>query len=211
MYSWNELKRLGIRGEKYTFHLVCYVDLKEELERVKSEFFGDFDRRESAELINNILTVLEPFLLHQINLRKGMDNDSANKPPRREQESKRPVVMDEHLWIYLDVYNYRLLKKFHEAGAGELCPSGTFSMALVLRSLLVMTLDLISRLGRDGFLHWVEQWLEQYEKFQAPKFREKWKGFEQHMMLLKERNVKYIGLYSGGLSQIHLYHPPPES
>lgn len=210
MYSWNELKRLGIRGDRYTFHLVCYTGLKEELARVKSEFFGDFNRRERAELVNNLLTVLEPFLLHHINLRKGMNIDSANRSPQKGQDEKGQVAMDEHLWIYLDVYNYRLLKKFHEAGVGEPCPAGTYSMALVLRSLLVLVLDLISRLGRDGFLNWVKQWLEQYEKFQEPKFREEWKDFEQHMMLLKARNVKYIGLYSGGLFQIHLYRPPPE-
>lgn len=209
MYSWDELRRLGIRGDRYTFHLVCYRELKELLERVEREFFSDFDRSRKAGLVNNFLTVLEPYLLYHLEMGLTLDFDKVNKPPHREDE-EGPVLMDEHLYLDLDIYNYRLLKRFHGLGPGGSCPSGTFSMALVVRSLLWLALHLIGCLGRDGFLQWVAEWEKSVGVSKEGSPGGAWDLFKHYMLFLKVSKVQNIHRYSRNYPNFHPNHPPPD-
>lgn len=208
MLNWNELLEPKAFGVQHCFHLVCFTELEEELELIKGEHFNDFKPEEQEQFVNSIVSIMAPFLRHHINLTKPgwtLDLKEGNSAPlRNDGGDKKRRVMDRELWVSLDQSNYRLLKKFHEG-------CNTFSMAMVLRSLLVLVLELIGLLGRDGFLLWVEEWLEKYEEREAPQFRANWKELEKHIKFFEAQNVKYIGLYSAWHHQIHFYHPPPDN
>lgn len=215
MSIWRKF-RYKSSSNQLSFHLVCCEEFDQLLERVEREHFADFEVKERAQVVNALLTVMEPFLLKHINLdyhRWEFSLSQGEKPLSEVIDGERGK-MDQELWILLDPRIYRLLKKVHEAGDRGFRErrkrGGTFSMALVLRGLLIRVFDLLDKLGRDGLLFWLNEWLANYEKVDAPNFRARWEPLEYHMVALKRKNVKYIGLYNGNYFQLHLYHPPPD-
>lgn len=225
MESWNELKDRS-RHNQFTFHLVCCERFKEELERVERKHFSDFSGKKRAQVVNAILTIMEPFLLRQLNLEKvrwELDLKAGKVPFVEEPQEREEARMGRELWFLLDVRGYRLIKKLHEAGNNGWSPEdmikeqgvrdrfrwGSFSMAMILRAVLIKCFDLLERFGRDGLVCWVEEWVKAYESSKGAKLRAQCSFYEHHMVSLKEGKAKYIATYSESYRQIHLYHPPP--
>lgn len=217
MKNWETLKNeAGYKvndKEQHSFHLVCYTKLEERLEQIVEKHFTDFKPRERPQVINSILSIMAPLITHHMNLDSAqwvINLEEGNRLSEREKREiqekkgdKRATLMERELWVPLDKWAYRLLKKVHEGW-------GTFSMAFVLRAVLSFALDLIDSLGRDGFWFWVKEWLERHENGEAMKSRKSWRLLEKHMKFFKDKNVKYIALYYETYVQKYLYHPPPD-
>lgn len=225
MESWNELKERS-RHNQFTFHLVCCERFKEELERIERKHFSDFSGKKRAQVVNAILTIMEPFLLRQLNLEKvrwELDLKAGKVPFVEAPQESEEAKMDRELWVLLDVKVYRLIKKLHEAGNNGWSPEdivkeqgvrgqfrwGSFSMAMILRAVLIKCFELLEMFGRDGLVRWVKEWVEAYESNKGAKLRAQWNCLEHHMVFLKGHKAKYIATYSENYLQIHLYHPPP--
>lgn len=214
MEFWERLRYKSGRRQ-LTFHLVCCEEFEQLLERVEREHFADFEGRQRAQVVNALLMVMEPFLLRHLSLGPGRWDFSleAGSVPLSEAAGDKRVFMTEELWVLLDSRIYSLIKKVHEAGVAggseEALRSGTFSMALVLRGLLIKVFELLDVLGRDGLVRWVKEWLKKHEEVDAPGYWEKWKPLKHHMGFLKTKKVKYLGLYSECYRHIDFYHPPP--
>lgn len=223
MEIWESLSSRG-RHNQFTFHLVCCKRFSELLEQIEREHFVDFSGKKRAQVVNALLTVMEPFLLHQLNLSKSeweLDLKAGKVPFVDDEQELEEARMDRELWVSLDVRIYRLLKKLHESGnngwsLGDCVEEpgargrfrwGSFSMAMVLRAALIKCFELLCSLGRDGLVRWVEEWVKTHES----KVRPKWDFLKHHMVSLKDTNAKYIALYSDSYRQLHLYHPPPGS
>lgn len=211
MEIWERLKYKGGRKQP-VFHLVCCDEFAELLKRVEQEHFGDYRGRQRAQVVNALLRVMEPFLLRHLSLPPERWDFSleAGAVPVTDEREGRGVFMADELWLLLDCRIYSLLKKVHEAGVKgeEGLRSGTFSMALVLRGLLLRVFGLLDLLGRDGLVRWVEEWVKKHEA-DALRSRVGWKHLKHHMGFLLTEKVKYLGLYSESYRHIDFYHPPP--
>lgn len=208
MYHWEKFK-FRDSNRQFTFHFVCCEKFDSELERIRRVHFADFTGRKRGQVVNALLTLLEPYLRHHLNLSRSMwdlDLEAGEMPMGCGGKAERGY-MERELRVFLDPERYRVIKKLHESVASH--RGGTFSMALVLRAALMRCFALLDELGRDGLVLWVKQWLKDNEKRRGPKFREKWKPITSHMAFFKSNNVKYIALYTENYRQIHLYHPPP--
>lgn len=196
-------------ARQLTFHFVCCEKFSNELMRIKMSYFEDFNRRELAQIVNGLISLLEPYLRHHLNLKRSMwDLDlEAGEAVMDALEKGERRFMDHDLWVLLDLRSYRVIKKLHE-GVNSL-RGGTFSMALVLRAVLLRCFGLLDELGRDGLVKWAAEWLKEHNKQKVPAFRKEWKVFEPHIGFLQSKNVKYIALYTENYRQLHLYHPPP--
>lgn len=209
MQFWERLKKRDSE-QQFAFHFVCCEKLDKELKRIKERYFGDFNRKKKARVVNGLIRLLEPYLRHHLNLKRSMwDLDlKAGEAPLSNSTSKRSYMTHE-LWVLLDLRSYRVIKKLHE-GVNSL-RGGTFSMALVLRAALIKCFELLDKLGRDGLVSWVKMWLKEHKKKYETAFREEWSFSKPHMGSIQSKKVKYIAFYTENYRQLHLYHPPPPS
>lgn len=134
-------------------------------------------------MVNARLTVIEPVLLRQLNLESSSWEFSLaeGESPLTESRNGEKVLMKRQ-------------------------QGGTFSMALVLRAVLVKVCRLLEVLGRDGLLLWVKEWLVNYEKENEGDSRR----LSRHMVALENKKVNFIDLYEEDYQHLHLYHPPPD-
>lgn len=209
MQFWERFKHKN-SDEQFTFHLVCCEMFDRELKRIKERYFADFNRIEQAQVVNALITLLEPYLRHHLNLKRSswdLNLEVGEAPLDDPEKLDGKSYMDHDLWVLLDLRCYRVIKKLHEAVVS--LRGGTFSMALVLRAALLRCFELLDALGRDGLVDWVKQWLKEHEKKRVPAFQEEWKIFKPHIGFFQSKNIKYMALYTEDYRQLHLYHPPP--
>lgn len=211
MQFWERF-RYKNREQQLSFHLVCCAELDEWLDKIEETYFADFESKERAQVVNALLTAVEPVLLRQLNLDSYEWEFSLTEgeSPLSESRNGEKVLMKQEMRVLLDKRIYRLLKKLHEAGdRGFLMKrpqGGTFSMALVLRAVLVSVFRLLEVVGRDGLLLWVKEWQENYEKENEGETRR----ISHHMVAFKGNNVKFISHYDDDYRYLHLFHPPPD-
>lgn len=207
MESWSDLKNRG-KQEQCSFHFVCCERFSQKLEQIEREHFADFSGRRRAQVVNALLTVMEPYLLQQLNLKETvweLAQERGKGPICASHREKERLHMDRERWARLDLRVYRLLKKLHEAGVRAGISRGTFSMAMVLRAALILCFELLDSLGRDGLVRWVAEWMKSNKKCRA-----EWESLKHHMVSLIPGDAKYIAIYNVDYCQTHLYHPPPD-
>lgn len=209
MQFWEKYKYKS-SNDQFSFHLVCCELFDEELERIERVYFADFSGRKRAQVVNALLNLMEPFLRQHLNIERGgwdFSLPAGEVPLKEPADDEERVYMDRDLWVLLDGHIYRIIKKLHEGVESK--RGGTFSMALVLRAVLIKCFELLDAFGRDGLVRWVKRWLKEHEEKRVPLYREVWKPLEQHIGFFESKNVKYIALYGETYRQMHLYHPPP--
>lgn len=183
--------------------MVCYDWM---VERMKGRVNRLFSNGNLSSMVCMFMRRMERFLLYHMNLESEhwVLNLAAGNSLPEERDSE--LKMTEHLYIKLDLRCYKLLKKMHEA-------CNTFSMAMLLRSIICFCLDGLDRYSglNGGFWRWLREWERANIKSDEPEVCAHCPLLSSHMLRFGGDSTVKLALYNMDYRQntILSFLPPP--